>query len=150
MSHKRWAIQRPGSCIDRPKPRTAILGDDHDAWGSITHCTVHRRSRTYTLSSQHEALTVSIRIRQSRIASATYTSRSKRVRDNSLQRQRRKERDVFQILLFLVFPMRDDLSNVSCFVESPGDRMGPMPEPTAYSPPAAHRQPLSFSASSTA
>ncbi|EGU76567.1 hypothetical protein FOXB_12941 [Fusarium oxysporum f. sp. conglutinans Fo5176] len=38
MSHKRWAIQRSGSCIDRPKPRTMILGDDHDAWGSITQC----------------------------------------------------------------------------------------------------------------
>lgn len=46
---------------------------------------------------------------------------------------------MFQILLFLVFPMRrtsEKKKNVSCFVESQGDRMGPMPEPTAVSRPS--------------
>lgn len=40
-----------------------ILGDDHDAWGK--YYTVSRGSRTYILSSQQEALTVPIHIRQS-------------------------------------------------------------------------------------
>jgi hypothetical protein len=143
MSHKRWAIQRPGSCIDRPKPRTMILGDDHDAWGSITQCLcllalisppLDRKSLQCQYASTNHGL-------------YNLHLESKRVRDNSLQREtmgrvsdsslsrvpnERKRR-------------REKMFLVSWRVKGIGWVLCRSPEPSA-----AHRQPLPFSASSIA
>jgi hypothetical protein len=85
------------------------------------------------------------------MASTTYTLRSKRVRDNSLQRERERERrrDVFQILLFLVFPMRRTSEKKKCFLfrgesrGSDGSYAGAhsrQPPIANHCPPLLHRQ----------